>query len=178
TILQDSRILDLRAWNPTGGGRSDTTSLVYGYRRLRVLKDADNHGNGVLRMSALATHPESQFRFPPQQFPPRLRRMYVENPTGQDTSCYFELIADLSKLPGGQIADIIYEHYSPGVFLRRGENSTTITLHSELDAAEVTRWFVMPRGRDYRSFQILRYETGKPATAEIVRGFTEFLAED
>jgi predicted acylesterase/phospholipase RssA len=178
TILQDSRVLDMRPWNPTGDGKTDLTSLVYGYRRVKLIKNSDTNGNDVFRMTALATHPESQFRFPPQQFPPRLRRMYVDNPATQETACSFEVSVDLSKLPSGQVVDIIYEHYSPGVFLQRGENSTTITLRSEMDAAEVTRWFLMPRGREYRSFQILRYETGKPATAELVRGFTEYLADD
>src|SRR5262249_15641926 len=59
-ILQDSRILDLRPWNP-----SDSTSLVYGYRHLKVLKNSDNTENDVFRMVELTTHPEAQFRFPP-----------------------------------------------------------------------------------------------------------------
>src|SRR5262245_19829339 len=42
SVLLDSRILDLRPWNP-----SDSTTLVYGYRHLKVLKTSDNTGNGV-----------------------------------------------------------------------------------------------------------------------------------
>src|SRR5262245_16657222 len=48
SVLQDSRIVDLRRWNP-----SDSTSLVYGYRRLKVLKNAENTGNDVFRMVVL-----------------------------------------------------------------------------------------------------------------------------
>jgi len=85
---------------------------------------------------------------------------------------------DLSKTPSGQIVDVSYEHYSPGDFVQRGEISTTIAFRSDFDAAEVTRWFLMPRGREYRRFEILRYETGKPGSAEIVKGLTEYLADD
>ena len=50
TVLQDSCILDLRSWNP-----SDSTSVVYGSRCLKVLKDSDNSGNNVFRVVALTT---------------------------------------------------------------------------------------------------------------------------
>src|SRR5262249_33818867 len=35
-ILQDSRIMDLRSWNPSESGKSDPKSLSFGYRRLKV----------------------------------------------------------------------------------------------------------------------------------------------
>jgi len=176
-IPQDSCIIDLRAWDPTGAGKTDTASLVYGYRCLKVQK-TENHGSNVFRVTALPTHPDSQLRFPPQRLEPRLRRMFVENPNAQEKMCQFEVSVDLSKVPTGQVVDVIYEHYSPGGFVQRGEVSTTIAFRSKFDAAEVTRWILLPRGREYRSFEILRYETGKPATAEVVKGFTEYLADD
>jgi hypothetical protein len=176
-ILQDSRIIDLRLWDPTAAGKTDTDLLVYGYRRLKVEK-TENHGNNVFRVTALPTHPDSQFRFPPQRFQPRLRRMFVETPNAQEKRCQFEVSVDLSKAPTGQVVDLIYEHHSPGEFVQRGELSTTIAFRSEFDAAEVTRWFLLPRRREYRSFEILRHQTDKPATAEAVKGFTEILADD
>jgi hypothetical protein len=177
TILQDSRIIDLRPWDPTAAEKTDTASLVYGYRRLKVQK-TENHGKNVFRVTTLATHPDSQFRFPPQRFQPRLYQMFVENPNAQEKTCQFEVKVDLSKAPTGQVVDVFYEHYSPGGFVQRGEISTTIAFRSEFDAAEVTRWILLPRGREYRSFEILRHETGKPTTAEVVKGFTEYLADD
>jgi hypothetical protein len=173
SVLQDSRILDLRPWKP-----SDSTTLVYGYRHLKVLKNSDNTGNDVFRMVALTTHPDAQFRFPPSQYPPRLRRMCVENASAQEASCHFEVSVDLTKVPNGQAVDVIYEHYSRGVFLQRGENSTTVAFRSEVDAPEITRWFLLPRGKEYRSYQILRYETGKPGTAEFVKGLTDYMVDD
>jgi hypothetical protein len=173
SILQDLCILDLRPWNP-----SDSTSLVYGYRGLKVLKNSDNSGSDVFRTIALTTHPEAQFRFPPSQYQPRLRRMDEQNSDTQEAACQFEVSLDLSKVPNGQFVDVIYEHYSRGVFLQRGEISTTVAFRSEVDALEVTRWFLLPRGKEYRSYQILRYETGKPGTAEVVKGLTDYMVDD
>jgi hypothetical protein len=53
-----------------------------------------------------------------------------------------------------------------------------VTFRSEVDALEVTRWFLLPRGKEYRSYQILRYETGKPGTTEVVKGLTDYMADD
>jgi len=171
TVLQDSCILDLRPWNP-----SDSTSLVYGSRCLEVLKNSDNTGNDDFRVVALTTHPGAQFRFPPSQHQPRLRRMSVES--SQGASCYFEVSVDLSKVPNGQVADIAYEHYSRGVFLHRGANSTSVAFRTEVDALEFTRWLLLPRGEEYRSYQILRSKTGNPGTAEVVKGLTEYMVDD
>lgn len=177
SVLQDSCIIDLRPWNPTAEGKKDTGSQVYGYRRLSIQKLA-NHGNDVFRMSVLANHPDSQFRFPAQRFKPRLRRMVVENPNSHEKTCRFEVSVDLSKAAPGQIVDVSYEHYSPGLFVQRAELSSTITFRSDFDAGEVTRWFLMPRGKEYQRFEIVRHEADKPAAAEVVKRLTEYLADD
>ena len=173
TILQDSGILDLRQWNP-----SDSTALVYGARRLKFLKDSDNTGNDIFRVVALTTHPDARFRFRPSPFQPKLLRTRVEKASTQEASCDFEVSVDLSKAPSGQIVDLIYEHYSRGVVRQRGENSTTVAFRSDVDALELTRWFLLPKGEEYRSYQLLRYKTGKPGTAEVVKGVTEYMADD
>src|SRR5262249_21094286 len=78
-VLQDSRILDLRAWDPTAAGKLDATSLVYGYRRLKVLKRHDNAGNNLFRIDVLATSPKTQVRFPEQQLQAQLRMSNLES---------------------------------------------------------------------------------------------------
>ena len=177
-ILQDSRILDLRPGTPTGPVMTDTASLVYGYRRVKVLKKPENNGTNQLRIGLLATSPKTQVRFPRQPLQPKLRMTYVDSPIPGEKLCRFEANVDFQKVPAGDIVDVIYEHYSPGLFLQRADGSSTISFHSDADTAEVTRWFLMPQGKEYLSFRILRYETGKPRTAEAVKGFTEYLADD
>lgn len=173
TVLHDSCILDLRPWNP-----SDPTSLLYGSRRLKVLKDSDNLSNAVFRVDALTTQRDAQFRFPPSQYQPRLRRMCVENSSTQEAICHYEVNVDLNKAPHGQVVDVTYEHYSRGVGLQHGANFTTVAFRSDMDALDFTRWILLPKGREYQRYQILRYETGKPQTAEVVKGLTEYVVDD
>jgi hypothetical protein len=85
---------------------------------------------------------------------------------------------DVSKLPKGQVVDVIYEHYSRDVVLKSGKNFTTVAFPSAVDALEFTRWLLLPAGEEYRSYQILRYETGKPETAEVVKGLTDYMVDD
>lgn len=177
-ILQDARIIDLRAWNPTREGKSDSSSHVYVYRRLKIQR-AGNDDSAVLRVTPIVSNPDAQFRFPPQQFRPKLRRLVAENRDSGDKTVQFEVYVDLGKAPTGQVVDVIYEYFSLGEFAQRGDLSTTIAYRSEFDVGEVTRWYLMPRGKEYRSFQILRYETSKPlGAAEAVRGVAEYLSED
>ena len=42
----------------------------------------------------------------------------------------------------------------------------------------MTRWLLLPKGREYGSFHLVRYETGKPETSEAVKIVTEYLADD
>jgi hypothetical protein len=56
--------------------------------------------------------------------------------------------------------------------------STTITFRTQADTAEVTRWFLLPRGKEYKSFRILRWETGKPETVDSVQVVNKYLADD
>jgi predicted acylesterase/phospholipase RssA len=177
-VLQDSRILDLRPWNPTGGGELDAKSHVYGYRRLKVVKRPDNVENSLFRVDVLATSPLTQVWFPPQQLRAHLHMSRLEGPAPGEKRCRWQASWDFAKVPAGDYVDLIYEHYSPAVFLRREDTSTSIAIPVQVDTAEATRWFLMPEGREYKSFRIVRYETGKPEKAEPVNVVAEFLAED
>src|SRR5262249_498974 len=78
-VLQDSRILDLRNWNPKAAGKTEATSLVYGYRRVKAVKRQANTGNYTLSLDLLATHPQTQVRFPEQELQPTLRSSPMES---------------------------------------------------------------------------------------------------
>jgi hypothetical protein len=168
----------MRGWNPTGAGKLDQSSLVYGYRRLKVVKRHDHPGDHVFHIDVLATSPRTQMRFPPQQIQPQLRMSRLETVVAGEKECRWEVSWNLEKVPAGEYVDLIYEDYSPALFLQRGDRSTSVAIHMQADAAEVTRWFLMPQGKEYKRFQILRYQTGKPETVEEVKVVTEYLADD
>lgn len=47
-----------------------------------------------------------------------------------------------------------------------------------MDTVELSRWRLLPAGKLYRSSRVIRYETGKPETADLVRPATQYVAED
>jgi len=177
-ILQDSRILDLRSWNPAGDTKNDADSLVYGYRRVKFFKRPDVTRNNIFLIHALVTHPKSQIRFPLQDLQPKLRKCNIESTIPGEKLARWEVSTDLSLVAPGEFVDLTYEHLSPGQFVRRGKNSTSITYQIPAETAEVTRWFLLPRGKEYRNFRIVGWETGKPDKVEPVKIVNEYLADN
>ena len=177
-ILQDSRIIDLRGWKPTATGGYEPDSLIYGYRRMKVIKQPENTDNHLFHISVLATSPQAQVRFPPQQLKPKLLVSNMENSPSGEKQVKWVATADFQKVPEGDPVDIFYEHLSPGEFLRSASGSTTLTFDVEAETAELNRWLLLPRGKEYRTFRLIRYETDKPEAAEDVKLVTEYLADD
>ncbi len=176
-ILQDSRIVDLRHWTPMADGRIESDSYVYSYRRLKVQKQPENAINSLFRVSVLAHSPDTQVRFPPQQLEPKLYSRSLESSERGQKLVHWEVGANFEKVPAGDSVDIIFEHLSPGTFVREA-GSSTLTFDVEAETVELTRWLLLPEGKEYRTFQLIRYKTGKPETTENVKVTTEYMAED
>jgi hypothetical protein len=104
--------------------------------------------------------------------------MSVDGPSAGEKSCRFEASIDLRKVRTGSTVDLIYEHISPGNFVKHSEGGTSVELKLEADTAEVTRWIFMPAGKEYVSFRVFQFEVGKPETIEQITPVTEFLAHD
>jgi hypothetical protein len=177
-ILQDLRIIDLRNWSPTASVRIATDHYLYGYRRLKVQKRPENATNTEFRISVLAFSPETQIRFPPQQLTPKLYSRPLESSVRGEKLIHWQVGADMLKVPAGDSVDIIYEHLSPGTFLREGAGTGTLTFDVEAETVELSRWLLLPKGREYESFQLVRYQTGKPEATEHVKLVTRYLAGD
>jgi predicted acylesterase/phospholipase RssA len=177
-ILQDIRIIDLRNWQGPTANKSETSSHLYGYRRLKVRKELDPVNNQVFRASVLAFSPDTQIRFPPQQLQPALYSRRIDDTVPGEKLVRWEIGVDFQKIPTGESADIIYEHMSPGTFLRDAVGSTTLAFDVEADTVELTRWLLLPQGKQYRTFQLIRYQMGKPETSESVKAVSEYLADD
>jgi predicted acylesterase/phospholipase RssA len=177
-ILQDLRIIDLRRWKLPTENKRESTSVVYGYRRLKVRKDPNNMGNNNFRISVLAYSPGTQVHFPPQQMKPKLYSRRIDGSAPGEKLVHWEVGVDFRRVPAGEFIDIIYEHMSPGVFLREGIDSTTMAFQVEAETIELNRWLLMPQGMEYRNFKTICYPTGKPEASESVRVISEFLADD
>jgi len=176
TILQDLRMIDLRRWY--GAKSTAANSYMYGYRRLKVRRDPDNRDKHVFRVGVLAFSPDTQVRFPAQELKPKLYSQDAgTNPVGQKM-VHWTVEVDLRRVPPGDSAEIIYEHTSPGLFVMEGMSSNTLSFNVEAKTVELTRWLLMPQGREYKNFLLIRYKTGTPDAPENVKLATEYLPED
>jgi predicted acylesterase/phospholipase RssA len=175
-ILQDSRIIDLRGWRP--GPADERSSVVVIHRRLKVLKEREKKGNDLFRLHLLVTNPRAAVRFPTQQLRPRLRMCEVASSGSGPEECRWEADFDFLGVPAGDFAELILDERSPGRYLEGGQGGAGIEFHVQAETAELATWLLMPRGREYRSFNITRHRAGKPETSEAFRPITEYLADD
>jgi predicted acylesterase/phospholipase RssA len=173
TILQDLRILDLRRWNPELRDRSGPDSFVYGYRRLKVRKDSNEQNN--FRINVLAISPSTQVRFPPQELRPTLYSRSIK--AGSDLR-HWEVGVDFQRVPLGHSVDLVYEHLSPGLFLKVGLDSTSLAFDVKAETIELSRWVMLPEGREFERFELIRYPTGSPQAVTPVEPISEFQSDD
>jgi predicted acylesterase/phospholipase RssA len=178
-VIQDSWITDLRNWKPGPAARSDPSSSIHHYRRLKVAKRPGQGGNDLFRWHLLAQDPKAEFRFPNQQLQPTLRRSNLVGGTAAgEKASHWEVSYDFKNIQDGEFVDLLIEYHSSGRFLQSGTNSTSVPLNILTDTAELTTWILMPQGKDYSHFRIVKYEKGKREKVEPVRVVTEYLATD
>jgi len=178
TILQDLRILDLRNWRPPGTGKSP--AYLYGYRRLKVLRQKGDTTNHLFTIGVLASSPDTKVRFPAQVLSPTLHSRDLHDSAGGGgvPRTHWEVYADFTKVPPGEAVDLMYEHEGPGLFVREVNGSATLSFDVEVETVELTRWLLLPQGQRFRSYRLVRYQVGKPETAEDVYVVTQYLARD
>ena len=177
-ILEDSYILDLRKWNPANAGKADVGSYLYGYRRLKVWKLRKETGNNLFRLRLHPTSPLTRVRFPPQELRPKLRVHREESGATGAEHCRWEMSVDCEKVVPGDLVEILEEHLSPGDFVHDNGASATLAFEPQGKTAELTRWILMPEGREYKRHRLLRYEKGKPETGEVFKFATEYVEKD
>jgi len=176
TILQDLRIIDMRKWKPASVGVAQ--AYLYGYRRVKVLREKENLANNLFTISVLAISPNTQVRFPPQLLVPTLLSRALPSLPDSARQVKWLVQADFRKVPPGESVDLVYEHESPGLFVREGSGTATLAFDVEVETVELTRWLLLPAATQFRDYRMIRYETGKPESAENVNVVTRYLSHD
>jgi hypothetical protein len=173
-VLSDSRITDLRSWNPGTAGKARSDSRVYVYRRVSVVKLPEHQGPSSFPVRLILAGAEGEVRFPTQALPGSV----VKTPIGNGTAYRWHAVFDFTKAPVGVPMDLLIEIQSPGIFLRGSESTTGMGFTIETETAEFSQWVLMPAGRNYGNFRYIRYKENQPDTAEEKRFVTQYLAKD
>jgi hypothetical protein len=178
-ILEDSHILDLRKWTPTNASTTSPEHFIYGFRRLKVWRLKKETGNNnIFRLRLLPTNPLTQVRYPPQELQPRLLVHREENGATGEKPRRWEISVDFERVVPGDFVEILEEHLSPGDFVHDYGAFASLKFEPEADTAELTRWILMPEGREYKRHRLVRYETGKPETMELFKFASEYLEKN
>ena len=104
--------------------------------------------------------------------------MNVDSGSAGDRDCRWELSYDFRDVPAGEPVNLVVEYQSAGKFLHYAEGTTTVPLNIRSDTSELTAWILMPQGKEYANFRVIRRHKGKREKAEPVKIVTEYLAQD
>jgi hypothetical protein len=169
--------MDLRGWNPDPV-KDDPNSLSFGYRRLKVVKQPGYAGDNMFYANLIADHFKTQVRFPPQDLQPKLRRGPADNAGKGEKKFRWQAAYDFHQVTPGDPVDLLVEYYSPGDYMQRKENGTVLPFPIRTPTAELTMWIMLPLGKEYKNWRLVRYHQGTPNQVENVRVVTEYLADD
>jgi hypothetical protein len=174
-VLSDSRITDLRAWNPATAGKVHADSRAYTYRRLTVLKKPEQIGAAFFPVRLILDGAEGQVRFPAGQ---SLEARVVKTPLKDGQHYRWEAIFDFTKTPAATPTDLLIEVQAPGIFLHGSESTTGMEFDITSETAEFAQWVLMPKGRNYKNYRYLYYKKDQPETVSEKKFYREYLAKD
>jgi hypothetical protein len=158
-VIADTRILDFRAWNDTGGRAEG--SFAYGYRRLRVQKKESTAKQFVFRIHTPTTRLD--LRTLNQRIPATLRLLRdTTSPEGKQMNV-FEVAFDLSMVPAREVVDLPIEaliHEPPPELLE------TVKVYVDTETGLLNYWLLLPEGKKSESFDLFHYPVGNPSARE------------
>jgi hypothetical protein len=183
TILKETRIADLRLWDPTDRDKS----MVQYVRRITVMKDPDEveHDNEFF-IQLTPTHNDALVRFPPQRLSPTL----IKTPDRPDPliaakQCLWGVIYDFKNVPAGRVEELNIVDQDHGVALGSNSTGSKLTFHTWVSRAALSMWILMPQGKSYGSWLLTRRSDArgraddpKPDKLEIVTPVEEFVSGD
>ena len=107
-----------------------------------------------------------------------LRRAKRKDSAADPEQYLWEMAADFQKVPAGESMDVFVEYSSRDAFQKQIETGHALSFVVQAQTAEKILWLLMPEGKEYRSWGLIRDETGKPEAVEAVQPVTEYLAQD
>jgi predicted acylesterase/phospholipase RssA len=176
-FVKDTRIIDLRLWNPM----DVSSSMVESIREVSAYESSPGTNTVSLELFPKSSD-LTQVRFPPQQLQPKLfKTPDAPGSMPGERTCIWGATYDFTGIPKGQIEEMRSIDQSPGLPLGRTWTAGQLEFHVLTDTAQLSMWILMPTGRDYGSWFLTRThkQVGtEPVEVESVRPIQEFGATD
>jgi hypothetical protein len=183
TTLKETRIADLRLWDPIDRDKS----MVQYVRRMTVMKDPDEHEHdNQFFIQLTPTHNDAQVRFPPQRLSPTL----IKTPDKPDPftpmkQTSWGVIYDFTNVPIGRVEELSVLDQDHGANLGGNSTGSHLTFHTWAYRAALSMWILMPQAKSYGSWLLTRRSDArgradepKPEKVEVVTPVEEFVSGD
>jgi predicted acylesterase/phospholipase RssA len=180
-MVTDTRVFDMRAWQP---GVADSTNRIITYRRMRVRRDGGAEMGedaspvvaNKFRLQQFAPTGDASVRCEAQDLRPVLRAAPQVGPSGQDGFLY-ELELDLASVPRKEHVDIGFEVSSSRVQGRADvEQQLVFPIVAPTDVAML--WVMLPTGRPYDRFLVIARDPRVPASVQSIEPTYDFQMAD
>jgi hypothetical protein len=175
-ILQDTQLIDMRRIDCRNPAHNLSTPGIYGYRRVRVVKQPEVGEAARMHIQLEPNSPKLSARFPTQVLEPVLRKARSTR-AGQEHFLW-DMVFDFTKVPVGEPVDGFVEYFSHEALQQRAGSGYSLDFVVQAHTAEKSLWLLMPAGKEYQSYCIVRYPLDKPAAVESVRPVADYMAGD
>ncbi len=158
-VLHDQRIVDLRSRY----GR-------YEYHRLQIQlqrsEGVDAEGPPVLRLNEQSTDRDLRVRSPSSDLRPRFSRE-IASPEDPANAFAWQVAFDLSNIPRGEMTDVIIETLDPRA---ASDADLEPVINAEITGTPgvLTLMVLLPNGRPFSDYWVLRTDPEQPAVVEKV----------
>jgi hypothetical protein len=166
-LITDTRILDMRRWNPQG---SNVDRPVVSYRRMQIRRTEsaidDQIPTNKFRFQQLALTNDIALRTDATELRPVFRITPHLN-EGKEIGFMCQAEFDLSGLPIGEDVDVGFEASEIGV-QGRSESNNRLQFQIVAPTDVATMWVLLPEDRPYRDFELFEYDPGSPVVVDAI----------
>lgn len=157
-VVSESRVFDLRPWQERAPGNH-----ALGYARTRIRRIDGSSGKSIVRLQRDIEQENYQIDCKSVGLSPSLSRMDLG-----DGLYRWELTLDLGHRPSDSEQEIVTQTILPEQFASFNKDQGSFNFNVRTDTGLLQVWLLMPKNRDFDSFEVISYPIGQPELAEIV----------
>jgi hypothetical protein len=168
-VIADMRVVDLRQLQLPSSSTTGDRSVVFVYRRMRIQKiePAAKHFNVRSRWPTK----EVQVRTLNNRVPGLIRRSLDEAAANSAPVHIYEVAFNLSNEPPHETVDLPIEFMSSAPATGAADSAT---FYVDDETGLLSCWLLLPEGKQYQNFELLRYQNEKAKVPERVTPAYEF----
>ena len=162
-VIADMRVVDLRQLQLASSPTTDEHSIAFVYRRVRIQKTEPTANHFTIR-SRWPTE-QVEVRTLNNRVPAVIRRSQDLTAADGAPVHIFEVVFDLSKVPAHETVDLPIEFMSSEPAKGAADSAT---FYVDDETGLLSCWLLLPEGKQYHNFELLRYQNGKERVPERV----------